>query len=295
MNKVVLLSFADSKMAETLYRIKREAEYSGFFDEIYVLTEKDFEPEYWIKYKKWFLNNKRGYGYWIWKSHLINKLLANIEKNDWLVYLDAGCEINVDGRKRFEEYKQLVSNSDLGILCFSTGCKEGLYDKGDVLDFLGMRNNTDSLLSSQIMATLVIFCKKDSTISFVAEWEKLIHENLDLVSDAPSVSPNIEGFIENRHDQSFFSLLIKKKGGAVILSGGSEVEVWPMTNINWHRLKKTPFHAVRNKTGKSRMPNSCAKKFLVNLRLDLLVFLRDTYIFLRVTIGKIRRQLITVK
>ena len=35
----------------------------------------------------------RGGGYWIWKSHIIKKI-NEINDNDILIYLDAGCSIN---------------------------------------------------------------------------------------------------------------------------------------------------------------------------------------------------------
>jgi hypothetical protein len=64
------------------------------------------------------------------------------------------------------------------------------------------------------------------------EWYK--HScNYHLITDHHSVLPNADGFIEHRHDQSLFSLLMKKHGFVQI---GFEVEI----NM------KVPFWARRN-------------------------------------------------
>ena len=36
------------------------------------------------------------------------------------------------------------------------------------------------------------------------------NENFHLIDDTPSKAPNFNGFLENRHDQSIFSILCKK-------------------------------------------------------------------------------------
>jgi len=43
----------------------------------------------------------------------------------------------------------------------------------------------------------------------------MVH-HLELVDDSPSVLPNADGFIENRHDQSVFSLLCKMTEGVIL-------------------------------------------------------------------------------
>ena len=73
------------------------------FDSITGYTDKDIKSDevFWNKHKNFIINNKRGYGYWIWKPYLILKKLKEINDNDILLYLDCGCEINVKQKKHF--------------------------------------------------------------------------------------------------------------------------------------------------------------------------------------------------
>ncbi len=73
------------------------------FNKIYSFTEQDLinDSDFWNKHKDFILKNKRGYGYWVWKPYLISKILKEINDNDILLYLDAGCELNVNGKDYF--------------------------------------------------------------------------------------------------------------------------------------------------------------------------------------------------
>jgi len=292
MSRRVLLSFANVSYSDALVRLEREASQSGFFDEICMCTEKKLDQDYLQKYGTWISANKRGYGYWIWKSYLIKKYLHALNDGDYLVYLDSGCEVNQFGKKRYEEYLELASHSSLGLVCFTTMSSEGNYNKGDVLDTLGMRDNKKALCSAQIMSGVLIIYKSPFISSLVDNWYEIVHNNLHLVDDSPSVSPNLSTFIENRHDQSILSLLIKKVGGAVILRGFDEVEIWPMTNRNWRRLLHTPFHAVRRNNISSRVGNGGRGSMIMNLIWGFENYIIDKYVALRVRIGAKRKVLL---
>lgn len=291
MAKRLFLTFANAGYRNALQRIVREAEDSAFFDEICPCTEKDLGSDYIQKYGSWIEAHKRGYGYWIWKSYLIKTYLDKLNFGDFLFYMDSGCEINKKARNRYSEYLKLAAESTLGLVCFSTMSTERKFDKGDVLDIIGMRGNEESLNSAQIMGTMMVICKKVSNVMLVDKWFDMVHNHLSLVDDSPSVSPNPEGFVENRHDQSFFSLLVKQTGGAVVLKGVDEVEIWPMTNRNWRRLLHTPFHAVRRNKSASRLGNGAPFSGLMNGIWRIENAFLDRYIACRVGFGAWRRKL----
>ncbi len=292
MAKRLFLTFANAGYRNALQRIVREAEDSAFFDEICPCTEKDFDNDYIQKFGSWIAANQRGYGYWIWKSYLIKTYLDKLNFGDFLIYMDSGCEINQKARKRYSEYLKWAAESSLGFVCFSTMSTERKFDKGDVLDALNMRDNAKALNSAQIMGGMMVICKKESSVALVKKWFDLVHNHFSLVDDSPSVSPNPEGFIENRHDQSVFSLLIKKTGGAVVLKGVDEVEIWPMTNRNWSRLSRTPFHAVRRNETSSRLGNGAPFSGLMNGIWRIENVLIDGYVACRVGLGAWRRKLV---
>ena len=248
-SRIHFISFADSKMFKTLLRIKQEAETSGFFNKVDIYTEQDFDPSFTERFGDFIRQNRRGYGYWIWKSYLINRKLSQLNDGDVLVYCDGGCTVNKYGKQRFHDYLQYVKESMLGIVCFTCGEPDGKYCKGDILDFYSCRSNVDIIKTQQIMSTLQIIRVCQNSRSFYHNMSVDIQNNLNLLDDSPSKSPNLPEFVENRHDQSFFSLLLKKNGEAKVLSG-SEVDVWPPSPTNWRRMRKQPFLAMRNRASK---------------------------------------------
>jgi hypothetical protein len=130
--KVHLVVFASSNFTNTLKRIKKEAEDSGFFDYIHAFTEKDF-PEYINKHSAFIQSNKRGYGYWIWKPYCVKYVLDKLNEGDVLVYLDAGSTINPKGVKRFNEYIDMCKKSEHKNVSFQyTNFIENEWTKNDI-------------------------------------------------------------------------------------------------------------------------------------------------------------------
>lgn len=250
--KITLCAFADSSLEKVIRRFIFEAEQSQFFDHVVVYTEKDLDILFWNRHKDFIANNKRGYGYWVWKPYIVNKTLKSLNPDDILVYLDIGCVINYTGRESFERYISLINKSELGCVCFYNGYIEKDWDKGDVLDFFGVRDNHDILESEQIMSGIFLLRNWEKTRRLIQAWEDIDSNNYHLIDDTPSKSPDLEGFRENRHDQSILSLLIKTAGGAICLPD-TEVEVdMPYRRLGlrtYRRFKQNPFLAIRDRDG----------------------------------------------
>ena len=51
---------------------------------------------------------------------------------------------------------------------------------------------------------------------FLKRWLKIFEKNYELIDDSPSKIKNHIDFVENRHDQSIFSLISKKMGAEVL-------------------------------------------------------------------------------
>ena len=77
-------------------RLGSEAENTQLFDKIYALTDHDLSSKLHLKFYKKFQSfleeNKRGYGYWLWKPYLISWAMQDLKDGDILVYADSGCE-----------------------------------------------------------------------------------------------------------------------------------------------------------------------------------------------------------
>ena len=89
-------------------RLGQEAMNTQLFDEVVAYTEEDLKSDknFWSSHSEFIEKNKRGYGYWLWKPYLIGKTMRGMKEGDVLLYLDAGCEIDVGN----ESKKQYMEN-----------------------------------------------------------------------------------------------------------------------------------------------------------------------------------------
>jgi len=221
MKNIVFLTFGTTDYYfHSLEKNKREAESFNIFNKILVYNETDLKnfPEFWDKHNNFILNNKRGYGYWLWKSYLTMKTLENMNDNDILVYVDSGCTLNVNGIERLQEYIDIVENSPLANISFELEAEhtEKRWTKMDIFDYLQITNTNNHYHSNQLIAGAFILRKCEHTRKIINEWYT-ITENYHLIDDSPSILPNDNSFSENRHDQSIFSLLRKKYGTISII------------------------------------------------------------------------------
>ena len=238
---VYFCSFADSRMSASLQRIKKQALSFNMFKDIYVFDEKDLDFSFKQLNKDKLILGSRGYGYWIWKPYIIQRVLTKLSDGDILVYADAGCHLNIRGKERFSIYFDLLIKNELGLLVFEQiGLLEKHWTKGDIFDFFNVRDN-ESITDSYQRAGGIFLIRKNKKIEDVFTlWNHICGEKFFLIDDSPSFSPNFEGFIENRHDQSIISIISKLYNAAVLPS--SEIYA-----SDWNTMYNYPIWAKRDK------------------------------------------------
>lgn len=222
----------------TLSRLKKEAEYVKQFKSINIFTEKNiFNFCHELEDHKKFMMNSRGYGYWIWKYFLISKLFESILDNEVILYIDAGSTINENGLDRLKDYYEMAVESEL--LSFQMEHIENQYTKKDTYDKV-FPSEEKYYKTGQIHASCFLIKKTENTINFIEEIKKLcIEGNYHYINDGQSVNSNEKNFIEHRHDQSIFSLLVKKYNFCYI----SDETYW---HPNWNYSgKKYPLWTTR--------------------------------------------------
>ena len=219
-NKIIFLSFATNDLSISINRLKYQAINCKFYDHVKILSNSDIGT----KGKKILskFKNKRGYGYWFWKPYLILKIMKEMNNGDILHYADVGCHINSEGHKRFKEYISLLNKQKKGIISFQyfplkknkknefPRRQEYKYTKADLLNYFNFLYNKKITHTDQFWAGSFFIKKNKFTILFINEWMSLFKKNIKLVDDSPSKIKNHKNFIENRHDQSIFSILCKK-------------------------------------------------------------------------------------
>ena len=153
-----LISYGDDMYKLAKIRLYNEAKNCGWFDTIKIYGPEDLDNSFIEKYKT-ILNQKRGGGYWIWKTEIIEKRLNEINDNDILIYLDAGCSINIHGKKRFDEYIKMIGESNKGIISFQSHHIEKKYTINEIFKYFNVEKNNEIINTGQIQSTVRIMKK----------------------------------------------------------------------------------------------------------------------------------------
>ncbi|TXN71527.1 hypothetical protein FV228_11065 [Methylobacterium sp. WL18] len=186
--------------------------YSNIAVHNYDTLPRDFLAEH----KNFIASNKRGFGYWIWKSKIILDKLKSLLPHEILVYADIGFRHNPNGRDRMIEYARIAQASKYGVLAFQHPFVEYYWTKMDLAHRLNVANDLRIMATSQFASGLLVLVKNDHALSLVEEWQKIsVEHDYHFINDAKSISANDLRFMEHRHDQSILSLLVKIRGAEV--------------------------------------------------------------------------------
>lgn len=265
--KKIFLSFADSRMVRAATRLDDQAKSMQFFDEIHILNEYKIDEAFYMNHRHLLTPAVRGFGYWIWKPHIIRTQLELLQENDILIYCDAGCHLNPKGIAKLNEYIRNLQLDSLGVKAFPVYSSwvdvyEKRWTKGDIFSYFDCKDNREITESAQIAATQIYIRKCKTSLDFIAEWETICCSNLALVDDSPSKTPNSVFFLDNRHDQSLFSVLFKLRGGVPFPMGETDLP----KNAD---LDKFPIWNTRDKGFKDKRLHSRIRRYLKTKLLKL--------------------------
>ena len=256
-----LVAFCNSNFTQTKRRFRRQVNKFGMLTSHSVLDEEDLPIDFRRRHQSLLRQGVRGYGYWIWKPRIVLLALENLAEGEILIYVDVGFHVRRRGRARFSSWVTELASSTEDFLVFSSIYPEGYplgdgrkytprlefqWTKGDTIDKMGLRGSRH-LLSPQIGASIFLVRNSESSRKLIRDWANFMETDPSLIDDSPSVAPDTPGFIEHRHDQSIFSLLIKVAGSAVVRS--SAEYWWPTragTGADWWALRESPFLAKRD-------------------------------------------------
>lgn len=235
MNNIHLISFGCNKYKNSIKRLYNEANDSKWFNSITIYTPEDIDIQFKNKHKDIF-NYERGYGYWIWKNYFIRKKINEINDNDILLYLDCGCSINKNAKKRFFEYINLINDSDKDVLSFELTHIENNWTIDEIFKLFDILETNQIYYSKQLVATMRIFKKTDNSLKLIDKLYNLIDKNNLLITDIYNKKQKNKNFKDNRHDQSISSVFYKYNNATIILKD----ETYPYN-------KEYPFYAARLK------------------------------------------------
>lgn len=242
---IYFISYGDDNYTNSKLRIRQEAINSNFFNQVSVYNRIDIGNDF-IEKTNPYINAPRGGGYWLWKSYFIKKTMDIIKDDDIIVYVDCGCHINKFGINRFNDYIDMCKEHESGILSFRMDEHlEKRYTTEKIFNTLGIDINSDIRNTGQLMATYFFIRKCSISIDLIDNYYNLAINNSDIFSDIYNRNGNCSEFVDNRHDQSVFSVLRKKVGTYEIYDESLSSLFMPYMFNDLIINKKFPFIATR--------------------------------------------------
>ena len=249
--KIIAISYANKYFQRQLLLNKKSALEIGKVDEYFGYGPDDIDQEF-KKKNIGILSRKRGNGYWLWKPYFIYKTLKEkLKEGDYLIYTDAGILYMNSTYKIIEFLK--TQKAEMWMIRLNK-IIEKTYTKRDAFILLGVDSPfyTDT---NQFMAGVQVYRKSKYTEKFL---EELLYYSQDkrIITDEPNTQglKNYKEFIENRHDQTVLSLLIKKYGVANSGKTNMNINIIKKSKITmpyifciYRRIKFTNYTDLKNK------------------------------------------------
>lgn len=189
---------------------------------------------------KFISTNPKGFGFWLWKPIIILDFLEKNTEIDVVLYLDAGCELNITNESfmQWKTYLDVLKTNNA--LVFEDEQEEKYWTTREIIEYLGATEEATS--QNQIWAGL-LFMQRDFAIDFCNKWRSAMSaHSFRLLSDADASRNQITGFKNHRWDQSFLSLLMKSETNVQIRSTLEENFFAPV----WGSGREWPIWAARN-------------------------------------------------
>ena len=223
--KKYLISFGSPDLKISIKRFLDQGKKLNYFDKIKVFSTNDLEIKDQKKLKnllKKKINNK-GYGFWSWKPLVIRKCLRQVNYGDVINYVDLGCHLNLNGKKRLDYYLKKLNQSKNGILGFQykdlknfknkvykfQDYYEYKYTKADLFHHFKVLKKKRFTQTPQFWAGNIMLKKNFFTKNFINKWIDVFEKHFYLIDDTKSKKKNFKNFIQNKSDQSVYSLLCK--------------------------------------------------------------------------------------
>jgi hypothetical protein len=209
-----------------------------YCDVSYLFTEKNLIP-YFEKFKS-ILSQKRGSGYWFFKSIFLKEIFEKMNDGDELIYIDAGVEVT-DGVDVFFDIAKLNN----GFCLFQHPHTNFKYIKRDCFvlmdcDYEYYHN------SNQSDASVQFYIKNEFTKKFIDEYFLLCSDERLLTDmDNTQNKPNLDGFIDHRHDQAILTLLCLKNKIGRFKQPTQYYNEWNFENLNDFEIGESKKYGIK--------------------------------------------------
>jgi len=231
LRKIGFLSFAGGHLRWNFakLRINRQVKKSRYFYPLEMYSKNKLLKIIGPDISELILDNRLGYGLWIWKPIIILDFFEKHPMCESILYLDAGCDFNSSNssKTKWNEYVSYLDNFD-AIIFQNTHSEESYTSKKLVKK---LKSNTADVKSGQIEAG-AFFMNRNFALRFCREWLELMSvDSFELLKNEKSedTSEFYASFIDYRYDQSIFSLMMKQQPNIKILQANEETDFAPWT------------------------------------------------------------------
>lgn len=205
-----LINYADKNYKEAQQYCTKMALKRGGFDKIIEFHPEDIPAEViGLCEEGIYGNNRKAKRYGLWRPYIIKKTLSEIEFGDQLCYCDSGGYFIRNVTPLFNQMEKNKIDIRVSVLPLL----ERQWTKRDVFKYLNADYDeiTDT---NQICSTFIFIRKTEAAVRFFDEFYEVSMQAPFLFTDEDNMlgEPNYPEFIENRHNQSVFSVLCKKNG-----------------------------------------------------------------------------------
>jgi hypothetical protein len=251
--KLITFGGGSVEYREAAERLIAQSKEFPSIDERRSYTEADLPPDYHELFNG-VSSIATGCGLYSWKPYLINAELSSLAQNDILIYIDAGCELNGKGIRRFNDYLSYTSKND--ILLFEQQHPNRFWTKYHP-KLLGY---PEHFFRNTLVAGVFFLKNNERTKQLIKAWLDLCaYENGVLLRDPEDNEPQLPGFIKHRHDQSCLSVCAYLHNMATIPD-----ETW---FPDWSEAGDYPILALRNRTGISVLNEKMKKNIFKKIKI----------------------------
>ena len=263
--KIYLSTFYSPDLKRSAKRFKQQAEAMKIYDKIFMFTKHDLDGDF-KKYVKSLLRlgKKKGYGYWVWQTFFHKKVLSQLNQGDVYHWCDVGCHFNINGKKRMEEYLDILNMESTGFLGFQykdlnhentlkkltfPNYIENQYTKLDLIKYFKLDSEDPMMKTPQVWGGSFFIKKCKKSMEMMEEHFAITRNRFDLIDDDESkfIEKSLPEFIQHRHSQSVLSIIVKKAGSTLLSAYESEWAIDRNGNRTFEHLSNFPILAKRDK------------------------------------------------
>lgn len=205
---IIAINYADKNFQRAQKLNSKTARQWGA-DKVIEYGPKDIDEAFFRRNRE-ILTSPRGGGYYLWKPYFYRKAYDELGAGDYLVYIDSGA-VYVN---KIQYLIDCMEQEKMEIMVFSLQREllEKQYTKRDA--FVLMQCDTPQFTDTpQSIGGYVLFKKSDFVEQFLAEDLNYAQDERIIAEIANTQGlPNYPEFIAHRHDQSVWSLMVKKYG-----------------------------------------------------------------------------------